>query len=903
MPVKIWKSLLILFISISVIGGGFWVYKSYFSSRKVNNLEIISQNAVFVFETYQGATQWNTLVNDPVWQILKNFPAFQRLSDQLSTLDSLNGGSGEIAKLLNGNQSTVSLHSTGSETFELLFTLDLSSSKARGFMEEIKTRLPAGARFQSRKYSDKDVLEYYNSENKRLWSISMLGDLAVISSSSFLVEEAIRFFANEDQQSFFSLIKSIPYNSDSDGRLLLSGKGLASLLKGVSGQRQNNTIAALEILPGAAALDLVLEENLLLFKGSALYEEDVVFTPSIHANLAEIEEVISNRTLAITQINLESIYQTQNITNRAFTARATYSGDIQRHLLGKGFLDSFTGELYLLNLESSGGVDDNLALLARTNDVDLTVQQLKDFLASEGDEGSDYYLGHEVLYISEENFPAHLFEGKFPGFGQTFITAEDGVLIFTNTQQGMKMMLDDIRSGSTWGKSSRAPEAKKGLIPTSGFSQMYLIDQIWDSWTKKVNPSWSSFLQKYSEAFQSFTWLSFRINQLQGKSEATLSLPYDGESKPVIETTDAILLQPSNRISLDQRLVYGPKSITNYQDNTEDIVVQDENNVLHLINSAGQEVYSLPLSGPIVSETFQIDYYKNSKLQMLVATADQVYGIDRLGNSLPGYPFGVNNEQILDLNLVDYSNTKEYRYFISTAEGNLFLIDKTGEKLEGWNPKKIGTKTIGAPAHYRVPGKGDFMVALASDGRLQLFNRRGEAQTGSSLKLGESFNTGLIAWRDPKSRSTQLVGITKNGEVIHSNFNGEITYRNQLIKNDRDSEFLLIQDQKQNDFVFVSRQFNEVSVLDRSEKVLFSARVSAENLLYQYFDFGSTRQLFAITDLNQEFCYLYDLKGNLQTTMPLESTGPIQITYQSSLNQYLIRTRSGATLTEFQLAD
>lgn len=900
---KIWKSLLILFITILLVGGGFWIYKSYFSSRHVNSLEVISQNAVFVFETYEGAEQWNTLVNDPVWEILKTLPAFQRLSDQLITLDSLNGGSGEIAKSLHGQQATVSLHSTGIETFELLFTINLKPTTTNDFIEEIKSRIPSGSRFQTRKYSDQDVLEYYDTENKRLWSISLLGDLAVISSSSFLVEEAIRFYVNEDQLSFFSLIKSVPYNSDTKGRLLVEGKGLSSLLKGVGGLRESPVISALELMPGIVALDLILEENQMVFKGPLVYEEGVDFTPSIQANLAVIEEVISNRTLALTQINLESIYETQKITNRAFIARATFSGDIQRKLLDKGFLDTFTGELYLLDLENAGGVDQNLALLARVRESDLAIQQLKEFQESESDEGSDFYSGHEILYLSEEDFPAHLFEGKFPGFGQTFITSENEVLIFTNSQQAMKLILDDIKSGNTWGKSSQAPEAKNDLSPTSGFTRMYLTDNNWDTWTKKANPSWSSFLQKYAEVFQSFPWVSFKINQLQDRTEATLSFPYDGESKPKIETTDAISVQPSNRISFDNRLIYGPKSIINYQDNTEDLLVQDENNVLHLINSAGQEVYSEQLTGPIVSDAFQIDYYKNGKLQLLVATSDRIYGIDRLGESLPGYPFSVNGEKITHLNLVDYSNSKDYRFFISTAEGNLFLIDKTGEKLEGWNPNRIGAKTIGAPSHYRVPGKGDYMVALTENGVLHLFNRRGESQSGSSVKLGESFNAGLISWRDPKSRSTQLVGITKNGEVIHANFNGEIGYRNQLIKEDRDSEFLLVPDQKQNDFVFISRQYNEVSVLDRSEKSLFRTRVSEENLIYQYFDFGSDRQLFAITDLNQEFCYLYDLKGNLQTTMPLESTGTIQITYQSSLGQYLIRTVSGSLLTEFQLAD
>ncbi len=85
--------------------------------------------------------------------------------------------------------------------------------------------------------------------------------------------------------------------------------------------------------------------------------------------------------------------------------------------------------------------------------------------------------------------------------------------------------------------------------------------------------------------------------------------------------------------------------------------------------------------------------------------------------------------------------------------------------------------------------------------------------------------------------------------------------------------------------------------------MLFKTKISAQNLIYQYFDFGSNRQIFALTDLEQEFSYLYDLNGNLMTAMPLESTGKIQITYQATLGQFLIRTIRGKKLTEFQLAD
>ena len=143
--VKIWKSLLILLSTLLLIGAGIWVYKKYFSSRKINNLELISQEAVFVLETYQGAETWNLLVDDPVWEILSTLPAFQKFSRELNSLDSLSGGSGEITKILSGKQMTVSLHTTGIETFDLLFTVNLNSKRALALIEEIKGRLNPGA--------------------------------------------------------------------------------------------------------------------------------------------------------------------------------------------------------------------------------------------------------------------------------------------------------------------------------------------------------------------------------------------------------------------------------------------------------------------------------------------------------------------------------------------------------------------------------------------------------------------------------------------------------------------------------------------------------------------------------------------------------------------------------------
>ena len=900
---KTWKSFLLLLSVILLIGTAFWIYKSYFSYRKIDNLELISQDAVFVLESYNGAETWNQLVKDPVYEILTTLPAFQKFSNQLTTLDSLTGGSGKITNTISGKQVTISLHPTGLETFDLLFTININKRNANSLIDEIKNRIDPATRFQTRKYSEIEILEYFDNQNNRLWSLTILDELVLVSSSSFLLEEAVRFYLSENPENYFSFASATPYPAGTLARLHVSGKGLSSLLKGVSQDRENSEIIGLEKLNAGLTLNMTFEKQQLHFKGSLFSDNNVNFTPSINANLNAIESLITNRTLTLTQYNLESIFETQQLNNLAFNPKATLSGEIQQLLIDKGFFDALTGEIYHLHLEDLGDAVNNSAILIRTNDPLFSFGLLREYQETTLTEGTDFYLGNEILNLLEEDFPAHLFSGKFKGFKQTFVTVLEETLVFTNSQQAMKLILDDHAMGNTWLKFPKNPAAKKSLNPNSGFAKIILLDQIWNKWTKEANASWNSFLQKYAPSFRSFPLISLNINQVKNKQEASLIIHYQSESKTSNTNTAGILLLPSKSTSFTSSILYGPKSIVNFLDKTEDVLVQDDQNNIHLINSGGERVFSVKLDGPIVSETFQVDYYKNGKLQILIATETKIYGIDRLGNPLPGYPINLNGEQITHLNLIDYNNDKDYRYFLSTTKGNLYLLDKKGQKLEGWTPLSIGENTIAPPSHIRIPGKGDVLLAQTEEGNLHLFSRRGEKQAGSPFSLGNKLLSPLRFKLDQSSKKGLFLGITAIGEVVNCDLEGQITYKNQLVKEDKENEFFLIQDPKQIGFVFVSRQFNQISVLDKDEKLLFKTKISAQNLIYQYFDFGSNRQIFALTDLEQEFSYLYDLNGNLMTAMPLESTGKIQITYQATLGQFLIRTIRGKKLTEFQLAD
>jgi hypothetical protein len=92
-------------------------------------------------------------------------------------------------------------------------------------------------------------------------------------------------------------------------------------------------------------------------------------------------------------------------------------------------------------------------------------------------------------------------------------------------------------------------------------------------------------------------------------------------------------------------------------------------------------------------------------------------------------------------------------------------------------------------------------------------------------------------------------------------------------------------------------------ILNQLEETLMTLPISGEKSQFNYYDFGDQRKYIAATDAEQGFGYLYDMKGNLMTTAPLESAGEITLSHQPKLGQLIIRTRSGERIFEYIIPD
>ncbi|MFR7824817.1 MAG: hypothetical protein ACLU30_17710 [Odoribacter splanchnicus] len=56
----------------------------------------------------------------------------------------------------------------------------------------------------------------------------------------------------------------------------------------------------------------------------------------------------------------------------------------------------------------------------------------------------------------------------------------------------------------------------------------------------------------------------------------------------------------------------------------KELFVQDDRHTVYLINDVGRVLWKLPLGQQINSEVYQVDLFKNGKLQYLLSTPDKI---------------------------------------------------------------------------------------------------------------------------------------------------------------------------------------------------------------------------------------------------------------------------------------
>lgn len=196
---------------------------------------------------------------------------------------------------------------------------------------------------------------------------------------------------------------------------------------------------------------------------------------------------------------------------------------------------------------------------------------------------------------------------------------------------------------------------------------------------------------------------------------------------------------------------------------TKDIVYANNDNVLHYLDATGSEEWTKQLDGKIIGNIQQLDYYGNNKWQVVVMTDKSVDIIDRLGNSVKGFPKKLPTPAASGLSIFDYDNKKDYRLFYTTKDGDIILCNKDFTKNKGWD----FTGKIDGAGHelqFLRNNNKDYLITL-SNNKLYILNRKGATRVETPKDLKYSNNPPYIV-------GTDIYATSEDGKIIKHKLDG-----------------------------------------------------------------------------------------------------------------------------------
>ena len=909
------RTIFIVLGVILVLAGCFWYFRSVQRDVPPSVWAYVPENAAVVYETSKAFKNWQQLTNSPLWNIVGALPAAQRLNQQIAYLDSLPA----VESLLQKKPLLIALQVVGDDALDATLFFQLEGEREKNEWQQTLAQLKADATLQAeeRQYDGFTIYELKDGEDITFSYVLHNGVFAG-SFTSFLVEDVVRTMADDEQDdgnfvTHNQALVALPKLANDEGNLYLNARRLASLVSVFAEPTEDTQLKTLDGLCQAMLLDVSIQDQQLLLNGfseAAVPSDEDDLKTAGDSSLLYLEtftqqqpqpfgigDFVPNRTAWLYHLTfddaprwqkaLSAYHRNQPLTVYRTLTKQKQEFETNYRMTLSDWYQWFGNEIGVLTLESINVDQPDRALLIEVKDTvaaGRALGELANRLSQQAntERYQERFSAYTIGELEYADLPTLLLGPMAQGYEQCFYLLADQYLVMANNVRTLKRLISDKESENTWSKSLKQSRFLESTLDEANVSLIVDIAHSWSLLLPRLAPKWQKLATDQAHELKQVEKIAV---QFSGDNEAFYtSVAINYPEKPE-ESLASSSFTTVNKVFTDQPIRTKPYIVRNHDTQALEVLLQDEDNVLQLISSEQKTLWKDSLGLAMTGDFYQIDFYNNNNLQYLFASDSAIHLIDRNGNSVEGYPLympaGVH---IQHLSLIDYDNSKEYRFLISDKNGGLWMFNKDRENLAGWNPNGIESPPATPPFHVRVRDK-DHLIAIGEDGTVYVKNRRGEDYPGFPLRLNRDCHSQAFIMPASTPEETTLTTVTDEGELITFNLRGNITQRVQLYRPSPDARFTLCEDALGKTFVLVRQDQQSLGVLDRQgvllfEKDFFSPSALAAGMLQaQYYDFGAGTEVYAITDQVQEFTYLFDTQGNLINDRPVESDFAIGLLY------------------------
>lgn len=799
-------------------------------------------------------------------------------SDELSEIPLLSFGKSLLARLdtlsiqsdLAGLPIFVSFHITANNQIDPLYIIeskdfDWSAASLKTILE--RAYGVSNVTITERVYQDETIREVTLPDGGFTFFIK--GAYLAISPTALLVEDVIRAAGQGTR-----LMAGTTYQLDdtrANASLLIDCGKIEDLANVFSSESVINPIDGLYL-----RLDIELSDDGLIFNGSSV------------AGAGE-------------QLTLESGLNLKNFVPTSASSMQWFGLDKGKEDETEGFdLERFLGlhdgELCRLKMDLNNQGED-LAVLVSMENPDQAEAMLSEYATQQMNQNDtlfrESFMETDIIFVNQPELPQQLYGGKLSGFEQVYYTFFNNVLMFGNSVEVLKAVLAEYDAENTWGRSIERRKYMDNLVQETNLTSVYNFEYLLDGLGDKMKESWQDFFDNKSRLTSSLDVFGFQLSATGTAVLVNASLDFNESAAFKSSATEVgaavAASQPEVRLNAfaDTTLNSSPFVVTNHNNGAREVVFQDVDHQLYLIDDQGIVQWKKPVNRAIRGRISQIDYYNNRKLQYFFFTDSAMHLVDRNGEDVEGFPKALATELPLgNHRVIDYDNTRRYRYAGVDRRGNVYLYNKEGAQLEGWNPKAIGSLLLDVPEHVRIRGR-DCFVMVEATGKVHLTNRRGEPYPGFPYNIGKRLAGEVRIVKGPDFSRSGILVTSDNGEVVQVNFEGAIRSRNQLLRPGVRSRFELLRDKLNTGYAILRRDVGKTVFINEGGEELFDVSVNTgDELIPGFYNFRNDSEVFVLRNVTRNEVSLYNKEGKLMTPAPLPASAAVGIIYHQSRGEY-----------------
>ncbi|SMD36342.1 hypothetical protein SAMN04488029_2841 [Reichenbachiella faecimaris] len=889
------KVLIVIVIGALLAGAAMGGYHLWKQSR-ITIWSFVPDNSILVFEPNDFTYLWRTDDKRKIVKNLKSLPELDSVQQVISRLDSATNH--QFSKVVDQGHLLISFHQNTNESLAALYILEVQELQQHSLLSELQQYLKDSLLFErkERNYQDYIVTEF--KKGKTTLTYIFHKNYLIASFSPFLVEDAIRMIADSRVNTYQETerrVAKVAQGNSGAGRCYINTNYL-NKLAGIFADPVQIDTTPLKWLTHLMYLDLNIENDKIHLSGFAVNDTSKINYLSAFDGIRgvgfDMKNIVPASTSYVLHASVEDVSQwhvgLKNYWRKHEPAQLTQIGELENRFDFniRDFYEFMANEVGYFVLESSRSFHSDLIFCIEHKSQELA-SQFFESLAQKANVDSALYLeqyaDRQIKHINIDEIPSRLFGSMYSGFPSAYYFIDGSYVYFGNSQQVLEILIDDIDNENTWRRSVRTNAFLESTHEDGNFSMFVKSSGALNLVGKVLNDNWAEYLEENKTILSQIEYGAVQFTHVDGEYYTSLLLQHPGD---LIKQIKPQSFEIQKLQGFANNLISKPFAVRNHNDRTLEMMVQDEAFTLHLLDVNLKPVRQIPLKGKLKSKIYQVDYYKNGKLQYLFALDKTIHMIDRNGTYIPGYPLTLKSDnKIRELSLIDYDKSRNYRIMVADSKGNYYLYNKAGKLLDGWNPKKMGSSPATLGRHVRVQ-KNDYMLLVQQNGIFQNLTRRGDVRDGFPIDLKGKISQDYFISKGSKPANTEISALTDLGELVSFNLAGVVTNRGQLVRENDQASFHLVNSGTEKEFIVIKKNENELTVFNEALVEQFKVEINAKKLIFQYYYFGIDNQLIIVIDQEKRLGYLYNQDGRLLHESPLEVGHELAVLFQESKGQF-----------------